>query len=191
MRTRPALLFAWLILLLIPANGMQVEEKEKEKEGAPLEKSAYFAYVDREFIFTVEVVRPGVPIFNFVSMVDREEKLQAKNIRLILGNRHVATDLFHIEAARNQQPLMVTTLRMHPRSSFGFRLEGNFDKAGELHGVEVKLDEETFKLDPLSKFDFETLVLKVNRLNLGSPDFADDFRVLKLDFLGSRSSRKR
>ena len=193
MRTRPALLFAWLILLLIPANGMQVEEKEKEKEkdGAPLEKSAYFAYVDREFIFTVEVVRPGVPIFNFVSLVDREEKLQAKNIRLELGNRQAVVETFHIEAARNQQPLIVITRRMLPRSSFGFRLEGNFEKARELYGVEISLDKEQFKLAPLSKFDFETLVLKVNRLNLGSPDFADDFRVLKLDFLGSRSSRKR
>jgi len=32
----------------------------------------------------------------------------------------------------------------------------------------------------------------VNRLNLASPDFSDDWRVLKLELLGSRSpARKR
>lgn len=188
MRFQSVFLFALLLLFLNPASGIQVLEAEEE---APLEKSAYFAYVDREFIFTVEVVKPGIPLLNFVSMVDREEKLLAKNIRLALGNRLTGTDIFHIEAGRNQQPLKVTTLRMHPRSSFGFRLEGDFGKTEELYGVEITLDNEKFKLAPLSRFDFETLVLKVNRLNLGSPDFADDFRVLRLDFLGSRSSSKR
>ena len=79
MRFQPALLFVSLLLQLIPANGMQEEAEEEQ----PLEKSAYFAYVDREFIFTVEVVKPGIPILNFVSMVDREEKLRPKNIRYL------------------------------------------------------------------------------------------------------------
>jgi hypothetical protein len=80
---------------------------------------------------------------------------------------------------------------MHPRSSFGFGLEGSFGKAEELYGAEIKLREEIFKLVPLSKFDFETLVLKVNRLNLRSPDFRDDFRVLDLKLMGQRSSQRR
>ncbi|MBN2319262.1 MAG: hypothetical protein JXR49_09305 [Acidobacteria bacterium] len=183
MRYYPGLLYLMLLPLL--AAG------ELPEEDPPLEKSAYFAYVDREFIFTVEVVKPGIPLLNFVSMVDREEILRAKDIRLALGNRQVVVETFNIETALKQPPLIVTTLRMHPRSSFGFRLEGNFGKAKELYGAEIKLDEERFKLEPLSKFNFETLVLKVNRLNLGSPDFSDDFRVLKLDFLGNRSSRRR
>ena len=187
MRFYPVLLYLMLLPLLV-SGGLSAEEAEEE---TPLERSAYFAYVDREFIFTVEVVKPGIPLLNFVSMVDREEKLLAKNIRLALGNRLTSTDVFHIEAGRNQQPLKVTTLRMRPRSSFGFRLEGGFGKTEELYGVEITLDKEKFKLAPLSRFDFETLVLKVNRLNLGSPDFADDFRVLRLDFLGSRSAPKR
>ncbi len=160
-------------------------------EEPSMEKSAYFAYVDREFIFTVEVVKPGIPLLNFVSMVNREEKLQAKNIRLFLGNRQAVVEIFHIEADRGQQPFKVVSLRMRPRSSFGFRLEGNFGEAEELYGAEINLDKENFKLIPLSKFEFETLVLKVNRLNLGSPDFTDDFRVLKLEFMGSRYSKRR
>ena len=185
MRFQKALIFT--LLVCIP----QTAESLKAEEDPPLEKSAYFAYVDREFIFTVEVVEPGIPILNFVSMVDREEKLQAKNVRLSLGNRQEVVEIFHIEANRNQQPFKVVSLRMHPRSSFGFRLEGNFSKTKELYGAEITLDSEKFKLEPLSEFDFETLVLKVNRINLGSPDFAEDFRVLKLTFMGSRSTKRR
>ncbi len=185
MRFHKAILFALLAWGLPTAGGMEAEEDPS------LEKSAYFAYVDREFIFTVEVVKPGIPILNFVSMVNREETLQAKNIRLTLGNRQAVVEIFHIEANRGQQPFTVVSLRMRSRSSFGFRLEGNFSEAKELYGAEINLDTEKFKLAPLSKFDFETLVLKVNRLNLGSPDFTDDFRVLKLEFMGSRSSKRR
>lgn len=156
-----------------------------------LEKSAFFAYVGREFIFTIEVVEPGAPILNFVSMSEREEKLLAKNIRLFLGNRYASVKLFSIEIDRNQPPLLVSSSRIHPRSSFGFRLEGSLEGVTELYEVEITLENEKFQLVPLSEFDFETLVRKVNRINLGSPDFRDDFRVLKLDLLGSRSSQRR
>jgi hypothetical protein len=43
----------------------------------------------------------------------------------------------------------------------------------------------------LTSFDFENLALKINRLNLDSPDFTDDWRVLKLEIMGSRESAKR
>jgi hypothetical protein len=174
----------FLISLLSAAGVSSAEEPG-------LEKSAYFAYVDREFIFTVEVVKPGAPLLNFVSLTDGEEKLTAKNIHLQIGNRQAVTSLFHVEADRYQQPLTVSSLRMHPRSSFGFRLEGNFGNIEELYGVDIDLGEEKFKLAPLSKFEFETLVLKINRLNLGSPDFRDDFRVLNLELIGLRSFSRR
>jgi hypothetical protein len=185
MRFRSSLLFAFLLCCHLPAPGFSAEGVES------LEKSAYFAYVDRDYIFTIEVVSPGTPLFNFVSMTDREDNLQAKNITLSFGNRQAAVKMFSIEADRYQQPMRVSSLRMHARSSFGFRLEGSFGKTEELYGAEIKLGEEKFKLVPLSKFDFETLVLKVNRLNLGSPDFRDDFRVLDLKLMGQRSSQPR
>jgi hypothetical protein len=171
-----------LLLFLMPALGSQANAGEK------LEKSPYFAYVGREFIFTIEVVKPGVPLLNYVSMTDHREKLQAKNIILTLGNRRAAARLLHIETDRYQESIVVPTTGMNPRSSFGFRLEGNFGDAEELYGAEIILGETEFTLFPLSKFDFETLVRKVDRLNLQSPDFRDDFRVLKLDLIGKRSS---
>jgi hypothetical protein len=175
-----------IMTLLLPLSMYGADETD-----TALKKSAYFAFVGREFIFTIEVVKPGTPILNFVSITDRDENLQAKSIRLSFGNRQIAAELFSIETDRYQQPSLVPSLTMHPRSSFGFRLEGNFGKSIEISGAEIRLGEDTFKLAPLSKFDFETLVRKINRINLGSPDFRDDYRVLKLDYLGSRLSKSR
>lgn len=158
------------------------------EEASSPKKSAYFAFVDREYIFTIEVIKPGTSILNFVSLIDQEKKLDAKNVVLFLGNRKVAAKLFFVEAGPGQQPIAVSSLQMHPRSSFGFRLQGSFGDATELHGAEIRLDRELFKLAPLSEFDFETLVRKVNRINLESPDFRDDYRVLKLEHIGTRSS---
>jgi len=156
-------------------------------ESPSLEKSSYFAFVDRDYIFTVEVVKPGVPLLNFVSMADEDVKLPAKNVRLSLENRKAAGKLFAVETADARQPMIVYSLALHPRSSFGVRLEGDFEKAKEFFGVTIRLGKEDLKLAPLTKFDFESLVLKVNGLNLGSPDFSDDWRVLKIEKMGSRS----
>jgi hypothetical protein len=90
MRFHASLLFAFLLCCQLPASGFQADEAEG------LEKSAYFAYVDRDYIFTIEVVSPGTPLLNFVSMTDREDNLQAKNITLSFGNRQAAVKLFSI-----------------------------------------------------------------------------------------------
>ena len=175
-----------LWLLLLPLAGQLPSGK-----GPPLEKSAYFAFADRDYIFTIEIVQPGVPLLNFVSMTDKEIRLPAKNVRLALENRHAAAKVFAIEAGEFQQPMVVSALTIHPRSSFGVRLDGDFSGVKELFGATIRLDTEDIKLVPLTSFDFEALVLKVNRMNLGSPDFSDDWRVLRLEKLGSRSPARK
>jgi hypothetical protein len=156
-------------------------------EGKPLEKSAYFAFVDREFIFTLEVVKPGVPILNFVSLSDEEDSLFAKEIRVTFEDRRIPGRLFAADTGDPKQPIKMPSLHVHPRSSFGVRIEGEFDGAKELEGVEIRYGGETFKLAPLTSLGFENLVQKVNRINLGSPDFNDDWLILKFETLGTRS----
>lgn len=160
-------------------------------ESPSLEKSAYFAFAGYDYIFTIEIVKPGVPLFNFVSMTDQEVKLPAKNVRLTLENRKVPGRLFAVEPGDFQQPMMVVALTIRPRSSFGVRLDGDFGNVTELHGATIRMENEDFHLVPLTSFDFESLVLKVNRLNLGSPDFREDWRVLHLKELGNRSRARR
>jgi hypothetical protein len=160
-------------------------------ETKPLEKSRYFAFVDHDYIFTMEVVKPGIPLLNFVSMSDEENRIYAKDIRLTLANRKVAAKLLSIETGEFQQPMSVASLAIHPRSSFGVRIDGDFDSAQQLYGATLKLGDEDLVLAPLSSFDFEVLVAKVDRLNLGSPDFRDDWRVLRLEQLGSRTAARK
>jgi hypothetical protein len=181
-------LFLWATFL---GQSPQSSSVTPSPANQPLEKSAYFAFVDHDYIFTIEIVKPGVPLLNFVSMTDQDVSLPAKNIRLTLENRKIAAKVLSIETGNFQQPMSVTALAIHPRSSFGVRIDGDFGDAKELYGASIRIGSEDFKLVPLTSFDFEGLVLKVNRLNLGSPDFSDDRRVLRLEPLGSRSAARR
>jgi hypothetical protein len=159
--------------------------------GKPLERSAFLAFVDRDFIFTVEVVKPGVPLFNFVSMSDKEFNLLAKNVRLTLENRKVPGLFFLVDTGNPKEPMIVPSVRMRPRSSFGVRLQGEFGQEKELLGATVRIGDEDLKLVPLASFDFENLALKVNRINLESPDFRDDWAILKLEVIGIRGPAAR
>jgi hypothetical protein len=177
-----------LLLFALPGKMPQNTPGKAPLDNSPPSRSAYFAFVDHDYIFTIEVVKPGIPILNFVSMAEQDIVLTAKNVRLTLENRKAPAKLLAVEAGEYQQPMVVPSLTIHPRSSFGVRIEGDFGKATELLGASIRLGDEDLKLAPLTSFAFEALVLKVNRINLGSPDFSGDWRVLRLERLGSRSS---
>ncbi len=178
-------------LLVVCQAAASAPALQKPGPRAPLERSAYFAFIDRDFIFTVELVRPGVPLFNFVSMTDTAFQLSAKQVRLTLDIRKVPARYFIVDTGNPKEPLTVPSLTVRPRSSFGVRLQGDFEDAKEIDGAAVQVGEEDFRLVPLTSFDFENLALKINRLNLDSPDFEDDWRVLKLESMGSREKLKR
>jgi len=156
-----------------------------QQEG--LEKSAYFAFVDRDYIFTVEVVEPGVAILNFVSMTETAMPLPAKQVRVRLENRTAVVKFFRVDTGDPRQPINVPSLTMRPRSSFGARIQGDLGQARELYGVTLTVGDEDFKLVPLTSIVFENLVVKINRINLGSPDFRDDWQAVKLEVIGDRS----
>jgi|WetSurMetagenome_2_1015567.scaffolds.fasta_scaffold44471_2 hypothetical protein len=172
----------WGLFFLFPSE---------RAENPPLGKSACFAFADHDYIFTIEIVKPGVPILNFVSLADRDMNLLAKNIRLTLENGTVAAKVIGIEAGDRQQPIDRIALIMHPRSSFGVRVDGDFGRAKELAGAAIRLGDEDFKLVPMNGSDFDALVQKVESLNLRSPDISEDWRVLRLQPLGTRSPARK
>ena len=163
-------------------------DRERPAQQPPaLEASAWFAFVDTDYIFTIEMVKPGVPLLNFVSMADKDAKLQANNVRLALENRKAAAKVFVIETGVSGQPMVTAFLTLRARTSFRVRMNGEFGKAEKILGASVRLGNEELKLAPLSSFEFEILASKVNQINLGSPDFSEDWRVLRLQKLGTRS----
>jgi hypothetical protein len=188
---RPLILLALLAIPQNPPAPPAAAPTHSAAVSAALEKSATFAFVDRDYIFTVEMVKPGVPLLNFISMGDKEATLAAKLVRLALPNRKVPARFFLVDTGNPKEPLIVPSVKMRPRSSFGVRLQGEFGEEREIQGVTVGVADLEFKLVPMASFDFENLVLKLNRLNLGSPDFRDDWRVLKLETMGSRDAARR
>jgi hypothetical protein len=184
-------LMSFLLLALTQAPPTPGRPPLTRESGKPLEHSAFLAFVDHEFIFTVEVVKPGVPLFNFVSMSDNECNLLAKNVRLTLESRKVPGLFFLVDTGNPKEPMIVPSVRMRPRSSFGVRLQGDFGQEKELMGATIRVGDDDLKLAPLARFEFENLVLKVNRINLESPDFREDWAILKLEVIGTRGPAAR
>jgi hypothetical protein len=184
------LMFLWFWTQAAQAPPVPLPPPPKT-DSKSLEKSPYFAFVARDYIFTCEMIKPGLPIFNFVSMGDKEEPLPAKQIRLTFELRKVPARFFVVDTGDPRQPVITPSLRVRARSSFGVRLQGDFPSEKDLYGVAVEIGSEELRLVPLTSFDFENLALKVNRLNLGSPDFEDDWRVLKLEVMGTREPVRR
>ncbi len=179
------------LVLWVQAPQAGVSGQAKVDAGSRIEKSAYFAFVDRDYILTFEIVAPGIPLLNFVSMTDTDAILSAKQVRLTLDNRKVPAQAFLIDTGNPKEPIAVPSLTMRARSSFGVRVRGEFAKESEVLGVTIRVGNEDLKLEPLTSLAFENLALKINRINLGSPDFRDDWQALKLEVLGSRSPAPR
>jgi hypothetical protein len=177
------------LLSLAPQSGPPRLTHDAEKVDP--ERSAYFAFVDRDFIFTVEVIEPGIALLNFVSMAEAAKPISAKQIRIRLENRTVVARFFLIDTGNPKEPIIAPSINMRPRSSFGARIQGDFEDAKVFWGVTIRVGEEDFKLDPLSSLVFENLVLKVNKINLGSPDFRDDWQALKIEVIGTRGPASR
>jgi hypothetical protein len=180
-----------MMLILNPPPQSGPPGQAPNAAAGGLEKSAYFAFVDRDYIFTVEVVGPGIPLLNFVSMAEDAKALSAKQIRIRLENRTAVTRFFLVDTGDPKEPITAPSVNMRPRSSFGVRIQGDFGDARELWGVTIRVGEEDFKLAPVSSLVFENLVLKVNKINLASPDFRDDWQALKLEVIGMRGPASR
>ena len=181
-----------LICLCVLLGQSPAQQPTPAPSGAKtLDKSAYFAFVDHDYIFTIEVVKPGVPLLNFISMSNVDTKLTAKNIRIELQNRKAAVKLLNIETGDEKEPMRVGWLKIQARSSFGVGLLGDFGNAAEISGAIIRLEDEDLTLAPLPGFDFEYLAARINKINLGSPDFSEDWRVLRFQKLGSRAPARK
>ena len=147
-----------------------------------------FAFVDYDFIFTLELVRPGVPILNFVHAGKGNYFLKADEIRIIAGIKLYRPRLFEVDTSVAKDPMRISGLRVHPHSSFGLTLVGDLAGLEAIDKVTVKLGADLFQLQPMDKTAFEVLAKQVNQLNLLSPDIREDFRVLEIRPCGSRKA---
>jgi hypothetical protein len=165
----------FLLLVVSPIRGAE-----------PQPTRHHFIFLDQEFILTLELVRPGIPIFNFINLGNGTFQLPATDIRMISGIKLFRPELFDVETSNRQDPLRVGSLKVRPHSSFGVTLKGNLESVQEIDRVTVELGLNRFEMQAISLPEFESLSRKIAQLNLISPDIREDFRVLELKPLGTR-----
>jgi hypothetical protein len=179
-----AFVLFWFVVFSVNI-GAQTTATPVQEKAKPTGK--WFAFVDYEFLFTLELVRPGTPILNFINMGRSSPYLNVAEIRLVSGIKLYRPQLFRIDTSDDKDPMRIASLHVLPKSSFGLILMGqDIRELESIDKVTIKLGSNQFYLQALEEAAFETLVKKANQLSLISPDIREDFRVLDLRPLGRR-----
>lgn len=151
----------------------------------------HFAYVDARFIFTLELYNERTPILNFVNITDEQHLLRPADIELVAEGRRYRVKFLSVDTGAGQDQVLVPSIKMHPRSSFGILLKGDFEGLKSLDRVAIRFEREVYELAALSPLDFEFLVQKINKVNLNSPNIEEDYSILGIEHLGKRTLRTR
>lgn len=160
-----------------------VSQRPEDKQAS----GKYFVYVDHDYIFTLELVDDKVPVLNFANITDKQQTLSPGSIQLFLRGRRYPVKFLVMDTGNDRETITIPSTKIYGHSSFGYALKGDFGKLEKLDRVVLKVGGEVFELEPISKNDFEMLALKINRVNLASPDIRDDFRVLRIAQKGKRT----
>ncbi len=175
----PLLLLWWAALQ--PAPEPRLEKRDQ---------SSCHIYIDEQVIWTVEIVeefdQPPVPIVNIITFEIEEAPLKPEQIRLFNPHERTAeVKRFAIETGF--EPYLTSYLRVLPSSFIGFDLEGKFEGFSEPVRVVIELAETEYALQAVDCLDYEMLAQRINKVNFDSPDVREDFAILRIPHVGSRS----
>lgn len=151
-------------------------------------RNKHFAFVDHQQVFTIEITESNVPILNFVNLTNGEFQLLPRNIVLMAEEKRLPVTFFQIDTGLEGQSITTSSVKVRAYSSFGVALKGDFAGISKLDKVAIRLAKESFELEPMSPTEFDQLALKINKINLKSPDIRDDYRILRIKPLGSRKA---
>ncbi len=184
-------LLGWMAWILLAAPLAAQTGPAPGGSGAGGETKAskrHFAFVDFDFIFTLELVRPGVPILNFVLPGKGNYFLKADDIRILAGIKLYRPRLMEVDTGQARDSMRISGIQVHPHSSFGLTLLGDFAGVDAIDRVSIRMGSNQFQLEAIDGESFEVLARQVNRLNLLSPDIREDYRVLKILPRGRRTA---
>ncbi|MBI4484154.1 MAG: hypothetical protein HY652_14865 [Acidobacteria bacterium] len=157
----------------------------------PVPVTRHFAYIDYQYIFTLELTARNVPILNFMNFTEDRPTLSSDGVELRWGGQRYPVKFFAIETGNPEEPVLVPNLKLHPRTYFAVLLRGDFASLPGWEQVAVHLESEVFELQPLDPPAFDRLAQRIIRINVRSPDLRDDFRVLGIEHLGKRHREPR
>ncbi len=149
-------------------------------------------FVDFDFIWTLEVVREqdkSVPILNVISLQRGQWELEPAGIRLVRGKKEFQVTDFSVDSGDPANPLITKYLGIRGPDSVGVDLVGDFGEVDALSEVAIELGKDRFILDALDCKNYDTMLDKLGRLQLGGGNQVNDFEALGIQLFGRREGR--
>ena len=84
------------------------------------------------------------------------------------------------------EPYLTNYLKVLGNSFIGIDLVGEFEDFRKLKEVQIELGKNLFTLSPVHPAAFESLAIKINQINVDSPDIREDYQVLGINMLGKK-----
>ncbi len=157
------------------------------------EASLCHAFVDYDFIATLEVVRTRdavTPIFNVVALASGDWEIAPSQLAIVDDQgktRKVET--FSFDSGDPENPYRSPYMEVRGGQFEGVDLVGDFDDVTGLSKVELDVGEDRLTLQPMDCNAFEKLADQIGRLEIGSADMIAAFHVLNIPLLGERNPR--
>ena len=179
-----------LVLVVLLAGVQPDPESRLEK----LDRSRCHVFIDYRIIWTLEMAeefnQAPVPILNIITFEAKEAPLKPQQIHLYdAQGRTAKVEKFAIETGL--EPYITNYLKVLTSSFIGFDLEGDFEGFAEPERVVIELGETEYTLQPVDCLDYEMLAEQINKVNYDSPDIREDFDLLRIPHIGSRSLVKK
>jgi hypothetical protein len=151
----------------------------------------HFVYAQYDFILTFELTSQKEAILNVVNFTSPTYYIRTQHIILIDSqDKLIKVEKIVMETGNPADPFKTSNMKILPNSFIGLVLQGDFSSVEKLKSVSVQLGNSIYKLDSLSDLQFNIAADKINKMNFDSPDVREDFRVLKMDFFGSKEPAK-
>ena len=153
--------------------------------------STCFVFVDTQYIWTLEVVltpdNKPVPILNIITLTRGEWDFRPIQVDLVnMEGRIADIKRFSMNTGVEGEPYLTNYLNVLGNSFIGVDLVGEFEEFRQLSEVRIKLGTNLFKLTPVQPAAFESLVTRIDQVNVDSPDIREDFREAGISPTGGR-----
>jgi hypothetical protein len=148
------------------------------------------AFVDYDFILTLEVVRDRaqvIPIFNIVSLSAGEWEIQPSQFRVTDDRGATVTVTnFSFDTGDPRNPQLAPYLKLRGGDSAGFDLVGEFGTVDGLKRVSLDVGKDRLVLEAVNCDTFEDLLDRVAQLEFGTGNVMGAFQSLNLQLMGER-----
>jgi hypothetical protein len=169
--------------------------QEIKREEPILDGSRCHVFIDYDFIWTLEMVKPGdgsaVPILNIITFGEGEWDFRPEHIHIMKDRRREAQiDRFSIDTGVPGEPYGVPYLKVLGDSFIGMDLIGDFQGFEEPRQISIDLGNNRFTLEPVDCLEYENIAHRINQVNFETPDIHQDYEILGIETMGKREARR-